>query len=201
MNASEEVLRLRNLVKESTLKRLFSAYLSQQSVHANVHASSADRAKADGEFALALESQQLVLAKQSTLFGTYKRDAALAQSRSVELEQETVATQAAIRALATQLENERVARSNKEEYAALAKLVHTLPPRHEVEAEVRELEAQRDALVAHGTQLEQRRAMRERQFSVLLHAIADLQSEFDAEQVHSNGSGIQSHGPTDMQQD
>jgi hypothetical protein len=85
---------------------------------------------------LALESQQLVLAKQSTLFGTYKRDAALAQSRSVELEQETVATQAAIRALATQLENERVARSNKEEYAALAKLVHTLPPRHEVEAEV-----------------------------------------------------------------
>lgn len=195
MNASEEVLRLRNLVKESTLKRLFSAYLSQQTVHANAHASAAERAKADAEFALALESQQLVLAKQSTLCGTYERDAALARSRSVELAQATIETQAAIRALATQLENERVARSNKEEYAAMAKLVHALPPRHEVEAEVRALEAQRDALVAHGAQLEQRRAMRERQFSVLLHAIADLQTEFEAEARDS--TAIPAQGPTD----
>jgi uncharacterized coiled-coil protein SlyX len=183
MNASEEVLRLRNLVKESTLKRLFTAFLAHQSLHANAHALADDLARADAELALALEAQQLVLAKQASLCHTYERDAALAHERCGELEAETAATQTAIRALAHQLTNERVARSNKEEYAALAKVVLALPPRHEVEAEVLALEAQRDALLAHGAVLERRRAARERQFSVLLHAIADLQTEFDQEQA------------------
>jgi hypothetical protein len=199
MNASDEVLRLRNLVKESTLKRLFSAFLAHQAAHANTHAHADEVARADAELALALEAQQLVLAKQARLCLTYERDAALAQTRGSELVAQTEATQAAIRALATQLESERVARSNKEEYAALAKVVLALPPRHEVEAEVRALEAQRDALAAHGAALEHRRAARERQFSVLLHAIADLQTEFDDADAQLQAASASP--PTEMLED
>lgn len=181
MSITDETLRLRNAVKESAYKRLVTAFVAHAGVQSKASASDAEREQADAELQQALEAQQLVLAKQATLCGTYSRDAAAASARQAELEEETRETQLAIRALVARLEDERVVRNNKEEYAALAKLILTLPPRADVAAHVRELEAQRDALVAHGRALEQRRLLRERQFSVLLHAVADLQAQLDEE--------------------
>lgn len=190
---TDEVLRLRNAVKEGAYKRLVSAFLARAAVDAKGSAASEQEVEqAENELAQAVDAQVLVLQKQSTMCATYQRDQAGATERQAQAEHGTHTTQLEIRELVTRLEKERVLRNNKEEYAALAKLIQTLPPRHVVEAEVRELEAQRDALAAHARLLEQRRVHRERQFSVLLHAVADLQAQLDEETNAATAAAVDS---------
>ena len=87
-----------------------------------------------------------------------------------------------------ELERARLARSRREEYTALAKVLDALPKRSEFATRQAALEAQLGELAEEGAQLEARRLAHERHCAVLLSAVADLEAALATHDTDVNTS-------------
>ena len=92
----------------------------------------------------------------------------------VDIESSIKDTQKEIKELRKQLEQERKSRRHKEECEAISKVVNAQPPRAETEARIAEIEAALTTLKESEKEINEKVAMRQKQFRLLLHSLFEL---------------------------
>ena len=91
-------------------------------------------------------------------------------------------TQADIERLTKVLEQERIARQQKEQYTALAKRIHSYPSRADTQAEIAQLNEEITGLKRRNDELEDGLAERSKRFAGFMHALHDVQQLLQMEE-------------------
>ena len=91
-------------------------------------------------------------------------------------------TQADIERLTKVLEQERIARQQKEQYTALAKRIHSYPSRADTQAEIAKLNEEITGLKRRNDELEDGLAERSKRFAGFMHALHDVQQLLQMEE-------------------
>uniref|UniRef100_A0A7S3FYZ3 THO complex subunit 7 homolog n=1 Tax=Palpitomonas bilix TaxID=652834 RepID=A0A7S3FYZ3_9EUKA len=81
--------------------------------------------------------------------------------------------------LKAELKHQQKLRRHKEEYEAVANVIKTLPSRTKSEGEIAVLEDEIETLRKRNSEVDQRLQLRQKQFQLLLHTLADVERDLD----------------------
>eukprot|EP00727_Mastigamoeba_balamuthi_P012503 m51a1_g7876 hypothetical protein (205) ;mRNA; f:28141-29198 len=180
-DSDEALVRARLMYKEAPLKRVARRFLSFRSaVESSKPLPECEELYA--AFERELESYEFSLREAEVLCATYEAEQALFLSLARERDAAAAAAAEQLRALQSQLAEERAASHHKEELAALRGVVQasksTVP---QLETAIAQLEREVAELQRVEKEEAQRLEERTKQMQLLLHAASLLNSELEAE--------------------
>ncbi|KAL1518944.1 hypothetical protein AB1Y20_003215 [Prymnesium parvum] len=184
--ADEEILRQRLLAKETGLRNLTKHYLSF--VHA-IESSTPEAAEASYQTLIKeLSAYEFSVSKASALVDTNLRQIQEYDQMQQRLDDEMASTRAELERLSAQLQEERLLRQQKEQYAVLARRINAYPAREQTQAEIAALNSEVAALEHEKGIIEGKLEQRSKRFAGFMHSLHDLQLQLAEEAATSGGA-------------
>uniref|UniRef100_A0A7S0L844 THO complex subunit 7 homolog n=1 Tax=Coccolithus braarudii TaxID=221442 RepID=A0A7S0L844_9EUKA len=170
----DEIFKMRLLAKDQSLKSLskrfliFSAAIEKDSVSRceQLHA----------EMLKELAAYEFGMTKARSLIDTNTQQVKEYDRMNYDIEEEMKTTRADIEHLTSQLQHERVLRSQREQYAALAKRINAYPPREQTQSDLLALQAEVSALEAEDADVLATLERRAKLFAGLMHNLHELEA-------------------------
>merc|ERR1711865_64308 len=176
----DEVLRQRLIVKETTFKKCFKRFVSLRSAIAN---EDLELCKEIGrDLVKDIEFWDLALGKAAVVSECNAREVQEYATLLNQIGESIEQAQGEVEDLKRQLNVERVARQNKEEYETIARLINEFPARDQLEEDLGMLNNDINRLEQEGAAVAKKMDLRGKQFHLLLHTVQDLQNSPEDEE-------------------
>lgn len=177
--SDEQAILNRLLAREAQLKACAKSFAA---LSANLDQWDADETERQVELLQKnLLQYEFAVTKAQAMMRTSVRQISENEASCRDVDEEMKQVQTDIELLTTKLVDARAQRDHKEQCAALERVINELPSRDEMNAEIKKLEAELEALTGEGDSLSRDLEHRQLQFATLMHSVVELQSQLKAE--------------------